>query len=664
MSANRLESQLKSFIKRSLLMPALIVNCLFLIFSYPNAAIPDKLTPQQQIFIDAEQAIKSKNWNKFNALEKSISQHPLYSYLKRDQLLANISLSHRQQIEDFLDAHSDEPVARKLRYKWLQWLAKQNHSSLFLRYYRDFGSTQLTCKQLEFRLKTSENEDDIYAQVKKIWLTPKLLPKTCDKLIAQWKKSGRFKETDLWQRILLASKHKNKRLTQYLLNQSPASVKNAGELLGEVIKNPKKLTQINFKHPLTSRAIDIIEAGLLKSAWQDANLTIQVWQQLGKKYQLKQEFSSLKRAISLSLALDQDPKASNWLSSLTDKNDSSVNQWLLSTALFDKDWDKIATLANEFSHTQQDAEKWQYWQAVAETQLGNLEKARQLFAELAKQRHYYGFLAARQLNIPPELSHQAIDFNTNELEHFTNHPAAIRAKEFYQLNRLSEARQEWNMLVRSTALGDQTKLALIAHQWGWQHQAILAFARSKQINDVEKRFPLKYLNVFKAQTEHNQIPLSWAFAITRQESAFKADAISSAGARGLMQLKPSTASHIAKKTGQKASQTSQLLSAHTNIKLGTAHLSDIYNDFSANPVLATAAYNAGKHRVQQWLQKINTNDPLEWIEQIPYKETREYVKNVLAYQLIYAKLTNQPDNFIAQLDKYSIGVQQDPPTSP
>ncbi|WP_444998400.1 transglycosylase SLT domain-containing protein [Aliikangiella sp. IMCC44359] len=628
-----------------------LLCCVF--FSNSVLAKINQTSPEQQLFLDAELAISKKDWSKYNKLESKLKNYPLLSYLQRNKLLANINLNHTQQIESFLSQYGDEPVSRKLRYKWLHWLAKNNHSSLFLRHYRDFGSTRLSCKQLEFRLKTSENENDIYAKVKQIWLTPRPLPKSCDKLISLWKKAGKMDDSLVWQRIILATENKNKKLAKRLINNSNHKTQDAGNLLLEVIKSPKKLAKTKFRKPLTNRAKDIIQIGLKKLAWEDPNLTIKIWQELGRNYHLKGQFTSLKRAISLSLAIEQDNKASSWLSSLTNINDSSVNQWMLSTALYEKNWSKIATLANQYANTKKDADKWHYWQAVAETQLGNLDKAKQLFESLAKKRQYYGFLAARQLNQPPELSHQAINFSVQELNEINQLSATIRAKEFYEMGRLGDARREWNYLVKKTPFENQTKLALIAHQWGWQHQAILAFARSKQINDIEKRFPLKYFKVYKEQAQQHAIPVSWAYAITRQESAFKADAISSAGARGLMQLKPSTARYVAKKMGKKRI-TPQLLKADTNIKLGTAHLSLMYNSFSSHPVLATAAYNAGKARVQQWLQNIHTQDPLEWIEQIPYKETREYVKNVLTYQLIYAKLTNQPDNFIAQLDNYPI----------
>ena len=408
-----------------------------------------------------------------------------------------------------------------------------------------------------------------------------------------------------------------------------------------------------MKVPLTTKAKQIIAIGLNKLAWNEPRKAIKVWQHLSDKYKYTDTNHSLRRAISLSLAIDKEPEAMDWLSSNLGVHDESINQWMLSTAISKGDWSLVERLSANLIGIESETNKWIYWRAVAQTQLGLLNEARQLFSSIADQRNYYGFLAARQLNQQAELQYTPINFTEEQLLLLVQHPAALRAKAFYEMQRMTDARREWNYLVSQTSNKDQIKLAAIAHSWNWQHQAILAFARSKQINDVAKRFPLEHLPQFQSHSSKNNIPLSWAYAVTRQESAFKADAISSAGARGLMQLTPATAKQVAK-SSKGYRRASQLLKANTNIALGTAHLSQMYKSFDYHPVLATAAYNAGKHKVKKWLKTTTTQDSIQWIEQIPYKETREYVKNVLTYQLIYARLTNSNDSFIAKLDKMPI----------
>ncbi|MCW8878095.1 MAG: transglycosylase SLT domain-containing protein [Kangiellaceae bacterium] len=610
-------------------------------------------TAQLALFKQAEQAIRNKQFSKFLEVRENLKTHPLIDYLERDYLISDLSLANREKIEQFLAQNGHLPVSRKLRYKWLHWLGKHNHASLFLRHYQNFGSKSLNCHQLYFRLRTSENKNDIYPQIEKIWLSPTSLPKSCDKLILLWKKHNGLNDDLIWQRLLLSQKARNRSLSKYLASQLSASSQPAAKLLTTIATQPKKLFKTKLKVPLTTKANQIIRFGLNKLAWSEPQEAIKVWQHLADKYQYVDTNHSLRRAISLSLAIDKEPEAMDWLNSNLDKHDESINQWMLSTAISKGDWSLVEKLSTNLIDIESETNKWIYWRAVAQTQLGLLNEAQQLFSSIADQRNYYGFLAARQLKQQAKMQYTPINFTEDQLLMLVQHPAAIRAKTFYEMQRMTDARREWNYLVSQTPTKDQIKLAAIAHSWNWQHQAILAFARSKQINDVAKRFPLEHLSQFQSHSSKHNIPLSWAYAVTRQESAFKADAISSAGARGLMQLTPATAKQVAK-SAKGYRRVSQLLKADTNIALGTAHLSQVYKSFDYHPVLATAAYNAGKHKVKKWLKTTTTQDSIQWIEQIPYKETREYVKNVLTYQLIYARLTNSNDSFIAKLDKMPI----------
>lgn len=229
------------------------------------------------------------------------------------------------------------------------------------------------------------------------------------------------------------------------------------------------------------------------------------------------------------------------------------------------------------------------------------------------------------------------------------------------MGRLLEARREWNSLVDSSAQSEMVALAQLAHRWGWQHQSILAFAKSKRIDDVEKRFPLYQNELYRSESTKNKIPISWAYAITRQESAFKEDASSGAGAQGLMQLTPSTARRVAKRQSKSNyiayKHQRQLHTPEINIKLGIAHLKEMLDHYQGHPILATAAYNAGSHRVDMWLKENTISDSILWIEQIPYRETREYVKNVLTYQQIYSQLSDSPDSFLSTLSNHPIPIK-------
>ena len=133
------------------------------------------------------------------------------------------------------------------------------------------------------------------------------------------------------------------------------------------------------------------------------------------------------------------------------------------------------------------------------------------------------------------------------------------------------------------------------------------------------------------------IPLSYALAISRQESALDTSVQSSAGARGLMQLMPATAKETAKKMGLLTyASSTQLFDPEINIQLGSYYLNSVYLQNGNNRILSSAAYNAGPNRVKRWLKESGGKlDAVAFIDSIPFTETRNYVKSVLVYDYIY-----------------------------
>ena len=179
----------------------------------------------------------------------------------------------------------------------------------------------------------------------------------------------------------------------------------------------------------------------------------------------------------------------------------------------------------------------------------------------------------------------------------------------------------------------------------WYDRAIFTLAKVGYLNDVNLRFPLGFANDIKQYAGDQKINPAWAFAITRRESSFMPDANSPAGAKGLMQIMPGTAKQLARKTISNR----YLFEAKNNIKLGTKYLRNLLDRHDGNQVLATAAYNAGPYRVKSWLKNAESLPADVWIETIPYKETREYVKSVLAYQQIYQHKVGQDASLFDQI---------------
>ena len=221
-------------------------------------------------------------------------------------------------------------------------------------------------------------------------------------------------------------------------------------------------------------------------------------------------------------------------------------------------------------------------------------------------------------------------------------PGVQRAQELYALDRITEARREWDRVI--TKLDEELiKLAAVmAHDWQWYDNAILTVAKTSHRKDLHLRFPTPYKDLIFQTAENYGIDPEWIYGVTRRESAFNMYARSSAGALGLMQILPSTARMQSKSLGMARPSHEDLLESERNILLGASYLNKMLERFSGNQVLATAAYNAGPNRVSKWLPKEGDKVSADiWVDTIPYKETREYVRAVMAYAIIFEWKLNQ-----------------------
>jgi soluble lytic murein transglycosylase len=288
-----------------------------------------------------------------------------------------------------------------------------------------------------------------------------------------------------------------------------------------------------------------------------------------------------------------------------------------------------------------------YWIGRAKLALDDKLGANEAFARGARYRTiYYGLLSRAELGLRgvqlkdmPDQAPAAEGFEQNEI---------VQAVRLLAGNGKGKMAQP---LLRSFALAleDGGELRLAAELADEINAPSLAI---KIAEDADKRgipldlaaFPKDRLPVTHvAEVDHAAI-----YAITRQESHFQVDAVSSAGARGLMQLMPGTAKETAQKVGVEYSKSRLLTDGAYNALLGSTYLAAQLNRYDGSLVLAAAAYNAGPGNANKWI-KANGDprdaaiDPVLWIEQIPVNETRNYVKRVLGNYLVYRSQLGRDD---------------------
>ncbi len=308
-------------------------------------------------------------------------------------------------------------------------------------------------------------------------------------------------------------------------------------------------------------------------------------------------------------------------------SDRSVRYWRVRVALLEQDWRLALQALDSLTETEQQSNRWQYWRARALAELGRTSEADTIYQALAGDFNYFGFLAADQLSVAYNIVVDAPQTSTKALEELEAHPEIVRAIEFFLTGTGWEGRRLWNAALKSKSSEHYVAAAQLAMGVNWVDRALASMELSQEKNALDVLFPTPYQSSVVQLADHHSVASELIYGVMKQESAFIPDIKSSAGAVGLMQLMPPTARDMGKKIGVKVPQW-KLTNSELNLRLGVTYLKHVLDRFGKNTVLATAAYNAGPHRVSQWIAD-RTMPADIWVETIPFDETRRYVRAVL-----------------------------------
>ncbi len=308
------------------------------------------------------------------------------------------------------------------------------------------------------------------------------------------------------------------------------------------------------------------------------------------------------------------------------------------------DWAMVRTSIERMPADLQADPSWVYWQARALLAVGETAEtvaAHDLLRSIANGVHYYGLLAAEALGDDVRLP-AAVTPTLEAVAQFETNAGIERALRFYDLGLRVEGNREWNWQVRTARSGqgmdDQELLALaqFAHQRGLLDRVIATSERTRGQFNFDQRYPTPHREQLFTHVVAAQLDAPWVYGLIRQESRFMVDVRSSVGAAGLMQLMPNTARYVARRAGLVDFSHTRITDADLNLRLGTNYLRYVFDDLDGSALLATAAYNAGPSRSRAW--RASLARPVEgaiFAETIPFNETRDYVKRVLANAVIY-----------------------------
>ncbi|WP_421863885.1 transglycosylase SLT domain-containing protein [Motiliproteus sp.] len=621
-----------------------------------------RLEQQRQQYRQSKQALTKRDYKTYDRLITKLSDYPLYPYLLFQRHRQQLDTLNAEQLQQFEQRFSDTPLARRLYQSWISEQAKRKRWQQLIDNYRpESAGISLQCQYL-WALHQQGQTDKMLPDVGSIWVHGSSRPKACDKPFELWLKSDQYTEQHAWDRFWLALEKGNTKLAGYIrkrLNKpewksqakqalswhrKPQQL-SAFKLNSDQVLSPdqQRLMMITLKRLGRQEPLEGLDQ-LVRLA-EPLGLTPETQQQLHRSFAVRQ--------------LRRYPDSIGELSQRLDPNnpDPQILEWQLRNLILRQDWKAVTKLLDQLPESERERDRWRYWQARALEAQGDTEqteKAAQIYNKLAFERSFYGFMAADKLGGGYQLNNRTLAQDPDYIGQLARQPGLIRARELYLHNQLRDARREWYASTRKLSREQRYQAAQLARQWGWYEQSIRGAIAARQWDDILLRFPVAYSDPIHQAANKHAIAPTWILAVARQESAFTPDARSHAGAMGLMQLMPATAKETAKKAKIRYRSRNQLAEPDFNIKLGSHYLAGLGRRYEGHRVLATAAYNAGPHRVKRWLAQRNDLPTDIWIETIPFDETRNYVQNVLSFSLIYSDILGQPKQLLQPHERMAV----------
>ena len=528
----------------------------------------------------------------------------------------------------------DSALAEKVRNQWLKSLGKRGQWERFNAEYAKLDKNG------------AEQETQCFAHVSGVQKNPQLvqdlikehgkLPLGCNTMLQSAASSGAVNQKQVWERVrgLLSNNQTTdaRNLANAIGQPLPASLgsySGSGAAAQESLlysvtnANARKSNDIGSRISAISGSLTAEQAGFAYGA-------------AGETHAKSQNFG-----VALQL-FNQADKA---------QLDTEQWEWYVRSALRFSRWQDVNNIIAAMPSNMQNKEDWQYWRGRALAATGQQGQAQGLYQKASKSgRNFYALMATEALG--GKVNTQSNVKRASEAEQLraSQDGKIARAMTLFQSSVSANdrtmrgvAQQQWRYAVRDLNEPSLLAAAAMAQKQGFNEMAIYAADRTNNLIDYNIRYMSPYRDITSRYAAQVGIDPAWAYGLIRQESRFMIGARSHVGASGLMQLMPATAREVERKIG---SSSVGLDDIEHNIKLGTWYLADVRNS-SGSETMATAGYNAGPGRARQW----RANTPLEgaiYAETIPFNETRDYVKKVMANATYYASLFNEPKQSLTQ----------------
>ncbi|MBT0963134.1 lytic transglycosylase domain-containing protein [Denitromonas iodatirespirans] len=588
----------------------------------------------------AREALRTGDRATLDQLAAGRSPHLLERYVKfwhLQNVLARPEPPDTARIEAFLARYAGSVLADRLRSAWLARLAKDENWIGFIGAWGGLAAPTdgQRCQHWLARERIGDRSalDEAAAE----WMRLSLRAEACETLVGRLADAGRLAPDDIWVRFRDEMNGRRPSDLELIVRGLPAGEAPSAAELKAMLKDPARYLD-NLRPGFARRRADVelMLGALGRLAVNDPRAAY------ARFARFNDALTASDRAYGYILlgwrgAQDHLPEAVRWFRAAGKVNMAAEQRaWQVRAGLRQGDWKAVRQAIQAMSAEQRGEGIWTYWLARAEQALGDADGARLLFERVAGSADFYGMLAddalGRPFTPPPDQTLAAETRATVSAD-----PDIRRALALFRLDMHIDGVREWNWRLRDADPDFRIAAARLALDEHIYDRAI----NTAEAVDRQRNFGLRYLTPYRELIEPHAraqgLDLAWVYGVMRQESRFVTRAASPVGAQGLMQVMPATGSWVAKKIGMSDYRRSRLQEPDTNVLLGTSYMRIVLDGLDDHPVLAAAGYNAGPGRARRWRDE-RTLDGAIYVETIPFDETRDYVKKVMANAVIYGAL--------------------------
>ena len=609
--------------------------------------------------LEMQQAFRKGDRQRLTTLLPGARGHVLEPWAAYWELRARLDMAQPAEVNAFLQRWAGSYQEDRLRNDWLLLLGQRRDWEQFAElhpHYRMGDDREVRCYALAIDQIRGQAAQDAGAEVLRNWYALRDMDDGCANAAAEMLAVRQVKPLDIWRKARLAAEANRLRVARKAVE---VVAPEALAPLREALDAPAKY----LKGHATARGRErqeLVVLALIRMAVSDAGVAAGLLENKWGVHLSAEERNWLWGVIGKQAALALSPDAAGYFGNVSrdaDLNDDLL-AWKVRAALRAGQWKQVGRAIDAMSPTARQDSTWTYWKARSLTagRAGDEERAqaRQLYERIAASTGFYEQLALEELGervTPPPAPAPLTDA---EKAAARANPGLQRALYAIAMGLRAEGVREWNYSTNLHQAGGMAERELLAaadlacQQQVWD-RCINPSERTKTVIDAGQRFPMPFRSAVVERAQGVGLDPAYVYGLIRQESRFIMDARSGVGASGLMQVMPATARWTAKKIGLTGFTPSQINDRDTNITIGTAYLKLALDDFDGSMPLAAAAYNAGPGRPRNW-RNGPVLDAAIWAENVPFNETRDYVKKVLANTVNYAAiLTGAPQSLKSRL---------------